>query len=183
MDNEILAKLKKIPLFGEIKENDEQIAQFESICGTRSVRSGEVIIKEGERGSEMFIMLKGRVTIQRQTRAGDDYTVVNLRAEDNVFFGEMALIDDDTRSATIVAAEDSEFLIVTKEDFAKGIGQLLHEDNMNLSILVGRPWRIKKEWRIFVRKGEAITGSQYRKDFPETDDKNFASHIELSRSL
>jgi CRP-like cAMP-binding protein len=64
-------------------------------------------------------MLKGRVAIRRQTRAGDDYTVVNLRAEDNVFFGEMALIDDDTRSATIVAAEDSEFLIVTKEDFVR----------------------------------------------------------------
>lgn len=119
MDNETLAKLKQIPLFGEIKENDEQIAQFESICGTRSVRSGEVIIKEGEHGSEMFIMLKGRVAIRRQTRAGDDYTVVNLRAEDNVFFGEMALIDDDTRSATIVAAEDSEFLIVTKGDFER----------------------------------------------------------------
>lgn len=122
MDNEILAKLKQIPLFNEIKENDEQIAEFRSICGTRSVATGEVIIKEGERGSEMFIMLKGRVAIRRQTRAGDDYTVVNLRAEDNVFFGEMALIDDDTRSATIVAAEESEFLVITKEDFLR-LGQ------------------------------------------------------------
>ena len=117
MDKEILAKLKQVPLLGNIKDNDEQIAEFQSICGTRSVRSGEVIIKEGEHGSEMFIMLKGRVAIQRRTRAGDDYTVVNLRAEDNVFFGEMALIDDDTRSATIVATEESEFLVITKEDF------------------------------------------------------------------
>ncbi len=119
MDKEILAKLKQVPLLGDIKDNDEQIAEFQSICGTRSVRSGEVIIKEGERGSEMFIMLKGRVAIQRRTRAGDDYTVVNLRAEDNVFFGEMALIDDDTRSATIVATEESEFLVITKEDFQR----------------------------------------------------------------
>lgn len=119
MDKEILAKLKQVPLLGDIKDNDEQIAEFQSICGTRSVRSGEVIIKEGEHGSEMFIMLKGRVAIQRRTRAGDDYTVVNLRAEDNVFFGEMALIDDDTRSATIVAAEESEFLVITKEDFLR----------------------------------------------------------------
>ena len=119
MDTEILDKLKQIPLFGAIKDKDDQIAAFQSICGMRSVPSGDVIIKEGERGSEMFIMLKGRVAVQRLTRAGDDYTVVQLRAEDNVFFGEMALIDDDTRSATIVALEESEFLVITKEDFLR----------------------------------------------------------------
>jgi len=119
MDKTILAKLKQIPLFSDIKDDDKQIAEFESICDLRSVPAGEVIIKEGEHGSEMFIMLKGRVAIRRRTRAGDDYTVVNLRAEDNVFFGEMALIDDDTRSATIVAVDDSEFLVVTKASFQK----------------------------------------------------------------
>jgi len=117
MDAEILGKLKQIPLFSDIRDSDEQIERFLSVCNLRSVPAGEVIIKEGERGSEMFIMLKGQVTIQRRTRAGDDYTVVTLRAENNVFFGEMALIDDDTRSATIIATKDSDFLVITKEDF------------------------------------------------------------------
>ena len=116
---DILDKLRQIPLFEDIRENEEYISQFFSICQERRVPEGQVIIKEGERGSEMFIMLKGRVEIQRRTRAGDDYTVVMLRAEDNVFFGEMALIDDDTRSATIVATTDSEFLVITKEDFIR----------------------------------------------------------------
>lgn len=117
MDKEILEKLKQIPLFKDIKDNDDEIQKFMSICGMRSVNAGDVIIKEGEPGSEMFIMLKGQVAIQRRTRAGDDYTVVTLRAENNVFFGEMALIDDDTRSATIIATEESEFLVIAKEDF------------------------------------------------------------------
>lgn len=137
MDAEILAKLKKIPLFGDIKDNDDQIEEFQSICGTRSVAAGEVIIKEGERGSEMFIMLAGQVAIQRRTRAGDDYTVVNLRAEDNVFFGEMALIDDDTRSATIIATEESEFLVITKEDFQR-LGQSHPHIVLPITLAIGK---------------------------------------------
>jgi CRP-like cAMP-binding protein len=119
VQTEVLDKLRQIPLFEDIRDNEEYIAQFLAICRQRSVTAGEVVIREGERGSEMFIMMKGRVEIRRRTRAGDDYTVVKLRAEDNVFFGEMALIDDDTRSATIVATENSEFLVVDKEDFVE----------------------------------------------------------------
>ncbi|MFW5788556.1 MAG: Crp/Fnr family transcriptional regulator [Spirochaetota bacterium] len=110
-------KLKQIPLFADIRENDEYMERLRSICRQTSLPSGEVVIKEGERGCEMYIMLVGRVEIRRRTRAGDDYTVVKLRAQDNVFFGEMALIDDDVRSATIVTTEDSDFLVVTKHDF------------------------------------------------------------------
>ena len=91
--------------------------ELEAICRDRSVSRGQVVIQEGEKGSEMYIMLSGAVEIQRKTRAGDSYTVAKLRAEFNVFFGEMALIDDDVRSATIIATEDSEFLMITKEDF------------------------------------------------------------------
>jgi CRP-like cAMP-binding protein len=119
MDNSVTEKLKKIPLFADITHNREYLDRLQAICRTKSVSGGRTVIKEGERGSEMFIMLSGRVEIRRRTRAGDDYTVVKLRAEDNVFFGEMALIDDDVRSATIVTTEDSEFLVLAKEDFIR----------------------------------------------------------------
>jgi CRP/FNR family transcriptional regulator, cyclic AMP receptor protein len=117
MNQSVTEKLKSIPLFAQISDNDAYMDKLQDICRARSVREGSVVIKEGERGSEMYIMLSGRVEIRRRTRAGDDYTVVKLRAEDNVFFGEMALIDDDVRSATIVATEESDFLVLTKEDF------------------------------------------------------------------
>jgi len=117
MDRNAIDQLKRIPLFAEISGNDEYMALLQSICRARSVPRGKVVIQEGERGSEMYIMRAGRVEIRRRTRAGDDYTVVKLRAEDNVFFGEMALIDDDVRSATIVTTEDSDFLVLSKQDF------------------------------------------------------------------
>ena len=117
MEQSAIEKLKKISLFQEIRDNDEYMKELEAICRDRSVSRGQVVIQEGEKGSEMYIMLSGAVEIQRKTRAGDSYTVAKLRAEFNVFFGEMALIDDDVRSATIIATEDSEFLMITKEDF------------------------------------------------------------------
>ncbi len=110
-------KLRQIPLFAEIAANDDYMAELRDICLPLALPAGRVVIQEGDQGAEMYIMLVGRVEICRRTRAGDDYTVVKLRAEDNVFFGEMALIDDDVRSATIRTTVDSEFLVVTKKDF------------------------------------------------------------------
>lgn len=117
MGQSVDEKLRQIPLFAEIADNEEYMGQLQHICRPLDVPAGRVVIHEGDQGAEMYVMLVGRVEICRRTRAGDDYTVVKLRAEDNVFFGEMALIDDDVRSATIRTTVDSEFLVVTKKDF------------------------------------------------------------------
>ncbi|MBN2510179.1 MAG: cyclic nucleotide-binding domain-containing protein [Spirochaetales bacterium] len=115
--NEILQRLIRIPLFSAIKKNDEYMNLLVAISTIRKYRKGEMIIKEGDIGAEMYIVLSGNVEILKRTRAGDDYTVTKLKAEHNVFFGELALIDDDKRSATVIASSDSEFLVMTKEDF------------------------------------------------------------------
>ena len=119
MDQSVIEKLRKVPLFQAISDNDEYMNHLQGVCKVISVPSGKVVISEGEKGAEMFIMLSGRVEIQRRTRAGDDYTVATLKAEDNVFFGEMALIDDDVRSATIISTTESEFLTITKDAFTR----------------------------------------------------------------
>jgi CRP/FNR family cyclic AMP-dependent transcriptional regulator len=114
---ELLAKLKEIPLFAEIKDRDEYMNELLAISRLRSYSSGECIIKEGEVGDELFIAYTGGVEIKKKTRAGDDYTVGRLSAEQNVFFGELGLIDNDTRSATVIATRDSSFLVINKKDF------------------------------------------------------------------
>lgn len=119
MKNEVLEKLKEIPLFEQIRGNSEYLDLLLNICKKRQYKSGEIIIKEGEVGSQMYIVLTGGVEVLKRTRAGDNYTVVKLKAENNVFFGELALIDDDKRSATVIASEDSDFLVITKEAFIK----------------------------------------------------------------
>ncbi len=118
-NQEVLNKLKKVTLFSEIKENDEYLSILTNICKSKSFSKGEVIIKEGEIGGEMYIIFKGAVEVRKITRAGDDYTVFKSDAEQNFFFGELALIDDDKRSATVMASEDSSFLVISKKAFIK----------------------------------------------------------------
>ncbi|RKX76500.1 MAG: cyclic nucleotide-binding domain-containing protein [Spirochaetes bacterium] len=115
----ILGKLKEITLFEEIKNNDEYMQLLLDVFKLKHFREGETIITEGEVGDEMYIVYRGGVEILKKTRAGDYYTVIKLRAEDNVYFGEMALIDNDKRSATVTASEDSDFLVIKKDDFLK----------------------------------------------------------------
>ena len=115
--NEVLEKLKQIPLFMEIRDDPEYMNKLLEISRIKHYSRDDCIIREGDVGDEMIIVLTGGVEIRKKTRAGDDYTVVRLKAEDNVFFGELALIDDDTRSATVIASEDSSFIVFNKKNF------------------------------------------------------------------
>jgi CRP/FNR family cyclic AMP-dependent transcriptional regulator len=117
MEEKKLDVLSNIPVFAEIRDNPEHMKRLAEICRVRSYPRNGVIIREGDMGSEMFIVFSGSVEIRKRTRAGDDYTVLFLGARDRAFFGELALVDDDRRSATIIAREDSEFLVISKEDF------------------------------------------------------------------
>jgi CRP-like cAMP-binding protein len=117
VNEKILDKLKKVPLFAEIRENDEYMKELLEISRQKDYNGGEQIIKEGEIGDEMYIVFTGGVEIRKKTRAGDDYTVIKLEAEQNVFFGELGLIDDDKRSATVIASRDSTFIVINKKDF------------------------------------------------------------------
>ncbi|HAK44567.1 MAG TPA: cyclic nucleotide-binding domain-containing protein [Spirochaeta sp.] len=110
-------KLKKIAIFEAIKDNEDAMRQVLDICSLRKFHKGDFLIKEGDMGDELFILLEGSVDILKQTMAGDDYVVTSLKAEYNIFIGEMALIDDDKRSATVMATEDSMALVIGKKDF------------------------------------------------------------------
>ena len=113
----ILEKCQLIPIFEGIKDDHESMRVLIEITKLIEVPGGQLIITEGEVGQEMYIVFSGAVEIKKLTRAGDEYTVVRLHAHQNVFFGELALIDNDTRSATVRTTENSQFLVIRKGDF------------------------------------------------------------------
>ncbi|MBO0755075.1 MAG: cyclic nucleotide-binding domain-containing protein [Bradyrhizobiaceae bacterium] len=76
----------------------------------RSFKAGETIFKEGDRGDEMFVVQSGHVEIRRGNR------VLETLSEKNIF-GEMALIDDGPRSATVVAKTDVTVVPVGEKQF------------------------------------------------------------------
>ncbi len=81
----------------------------------RTYDAGEVIFHEGDPGREMFIIQSGRVKISKRLGDGTEKTLVVLGPGD--FFGEMAVIDKDRRSADASAMEASRLIALDEEVF------------------------------------------------------------------
>ena len=81
---------------------------------TKSYKKGDVIVKEGESGKEMFIIQSGSVDVVRED--GDKKIIFNT-LERGDFFGEMALLEQAPRSATVIAREDTQLMVLNIGNF------------------------------------------------------------------
>ncbi len=115
----IIERLKTISLFSEIKNNDTALKKIGNIIRKENIAAGSCIIKEGEVGDKMYILNKGTVKIEKKTLANDSFTVDILHDNMNIFFGEIALMDNDLRSASVIAVNDCECYVINKDDFDK----------------------------------------------------------------
>jgi CRP-like cAMP-binding protein len=105
--------LKQIPLFSELNERDlDKIIQLAS---RQKYHKDNIILIEEEVGSTMFVILSGRVKISRISDDGREVILSIL--SDGDFFGEMSLLDGHTRSANVTAIEESELLVIRREEF------------------------------------------------------------------
>lgn len=118
---ELLDKLSRLEIFSDFAEKtDKNIEILEKVCSiltTKDFKAGERIITEGEMGDTLYILFKGTVQVMRNTPGNEQFAVVNLTTEQNVFFGEIALIDNDKRSASVVALTDCSTLILDGKKF------------------------------------------------------------------
>jgi CRP/FNR family cyclic AMP-dependent transcriptional regulator len=118
---EDLSFYKKIFIFQDL-ENDE-LQRVLQLAKRRFFAVNSVIIKEGESGDSMYIMYEGEVNItKRLTLVLDqdlpkEKRMIRLRAEDGASFGEMALLENDTRTATVTALTDCRLLELNRDDF------------------------------------------------------------------
>jgi CRP/FNR family transcriptional regulator, cyclic AMP receptor protein len=92
----------------------KQEASFSVLTGNnidaQSFKAGSVIFRQGDEARELFVIKSGQVRIQIGNR-----TVTELAADS--IFGEMALIDNEPRSATAVAVTDVELVAVSEKQF------------------------------------------------------------------
>ena len=92
----------------------KQEASFNVLTGNnidaQRFKAGSVIFREGDEGRELFVIKSGQVRIQIGNR-----TVTELVADS--IFGEMALIDNEPRSATAIAVTDVELVAVSEKQF------------------------------------------------------------------
>ncbi len=127
--DERLKKLAQIPLFSSFSKDNESLKKLNDICSIREFDNESIVIAEKSKGDEMFIVYEGSVEIRKKTRSGDEYTVVQLNAEHNVFFGELAIVSEGERSATVVTKSKSIFLTISKNDF-----ELFCEDHPKIGL-------------------------------------------------
>jgi aquaporin Z len=91
-------------------------------CDYRLVAAGETVMKEGEPGPEAYVVERGTLDVRRSTAGAEMVPLARLGPGDWV--GEMSLLLDEPRSATVVAATDAQLRRVTKHD----MGHVLAED-------------------------------------------------------
>ena len=78
---------------------------------------GTVVIKEGEPGETMYMIIKGEVSVIKGKKEGLEIELDRIRTGD--YFGEMALFEDVVRSATIRTEEETRLLVLHKREFTE----------------------------------------------------------------
>ena len=95
--------------------------QLVSRSPVRRFRAGMTLIEEGKPGSEVFVLLAGRVSIRMRLSPSEQRTIAVRDAGDWV--GEMALLDDAPRSASVVAEAPVQALCVPRQQFLEVVGR------------------------------------------------------------
>jgi len=121
--------LKGVPLFSAF--SDAQIGQLMSCVQHRSFPRNAFILRAGEETDALYIILSGRVKLLIPDEEGHEVILSIMGAHE--FFGEMGLLDDQTRSASAETLEACEMLRVSKAGFTG-----LLKDNFELAMLIIR---------------------------------------------
>ena len=141
----VIEKLRKIKIFQPVKDDEKGLRKLAGIVTWQHCKAGVEIISEGIEDDTAYILYSGQVRIHKRTPDQEPYTIVNLRDDEHVFFGELALMDKEVRSASVTAETDCEFLIMHRDDFIQ-----LGEEDPRLGLLVTRA--IAKELTRKLRK-------------------------------
>lgn len=112
---EVADVLAEVPMFRHL--GARQRLRLAERMTLRRYRAGDVIVRQGDTSISFYTVLSGSVRIVREFEWGDRVVIVEEgRAS---FFGDMGLIDDMTRSATVAALEPTECALLARWDFQR----------------------------------------------------------------
>ncbi|HOI73877.1 MAG TPA: cyclic nucleotide-binding domain-containing protein [Syntrophales bacterium] len=126
MNDERISFLQEPELFREL--TPEQIRELINISRRVTFQSGETVMREGDEGDSLYIILDGTVEVVKSLvlpgMDEDDTTdrskvFTRLSARDHAVFGEIALLEKQKRTATITALTDCVLYEISKDDFLR----------------------------------------------------------------
>lgn len=107
--------LRAIPLFEHL--TDDELARMAEVTRQRKYPKGSVILFEDDPGDALYVVVAGQVKVVLIGEDGREVILATLADSD--FFGEMSLIDDQPRSAHVIAMEPSNLLVLRRDDFQR----------------------------------------------------------------
>jgi CRP-like cAMP-binding protein len=126
--------LRTVPIFSEL--SDQDIASLAHLALRKRYPKDTVVFFENEEGDFFFTITEGRIKV---TILGDDGREVILSVlGPGDFFGEMALLDNEPRSATAIAVEESELLSLHRSDFQSVLNDNRSITNALIRVLSAR---------------------------------------------
>ncbi|PID73414.1 MAG: hypothetical protein CSB33_04065 [Desulfobacterales bacterium] len=133
--------LRKIPLFSCL--NSEELKALEKVCVIRKVPRNTILFSEGDISDSFYVVMEGRVTVCRSDEDGREVILSILGPGE--YFGEMALMDGEPRSACIMTKIATRLLVISRKDFHVLLDE--HPELM-FSLLVGLQKRLREANRI-----------------------------------
>jgi CRP/FNR family cyclic AMP-dependent transcriptional regulator len=131
------AVLKTVPLFASFPE--DQLRMLTMVVTRRSAPRGTTIMAGGDATDSLYIVLSGRLKVMMSDSDGKEVILSILGTGE--FFGEMGLIDDEPRSASVVTLEACELLSITKRDFRRCLAENFE---MTMAVMRGLVRRLRE---------------------------------------
>jgi CRP-like cAMP-binding protein len=116
---ETIALLHRVPAFSTLA--DDELRHVAEVAVPRRFEAGEVVFREGDESSTCYIVRSGRARAVREHVDGRSITLANFGPGD--IFGELAMFDDERRSATIEALEPTEAIAILGGDMRRILRQ------------------------------------------------------------
>src|SRR5690349_18411600 len=129
--------LRRVPLFAHLSDAD--LNRLAEAARERNYPRNSVILFEDDPGDALYVVATGQVKVVLIGEDGRE-VILSVLHEGN-FFGEMALIDDEPRSAHVIAMADSNLLVLRREDFQR---RMQESPNIALGLLRELSRRLRK---------------------------------------
>lgn len=129
--------IRRVPLFAAL--TPEQAERVAAAMTKRRFRRGEIVVEQGRRSNNLYILLNGRVRVVKTDAKGREVILATMGQGEHI--GEMSLIDHQPHSATVRAEVQTDALVLGGEAFA---ACLPSADSVGHAMLVGAVQRLRQ---------------------------------------
>ncbi len=137
--------LRSVSIFTDL--DTPSLAALERLAELRDHPEGGVVVSHEDTGDALFVLVRGKVKVVLYGESGREI-ILSIFKSPGDFFGEMSLLDNEPRSATVIAAEASRLLVLSRKDFQA------HIENHPRTAL-----RVLTELSRRLRRADAVIGN------------------------